>query len=168
MSASDSIGHWEAFYLASAGAAAVLLGLVFVGLSLHFERRSESDSVRGLAIQSASSLLYALLFSLIMLVPSGQPISQATGLIVVGLFGTWTVGTALLQAQRAGLSVVSIGLRFALPLAAMVVSIIAGASMAADWRPALWMTAAVVFLNIVVGTQNAWDLLLGVSDRPLG
>jgi hypothetical protein len=46
----------------------------------------------------------------------------------------------------------------------MLVALVAGAFLAADRRPGLWLTAAVVFVNIVIGTQNAWDLLLGARE----
>ena len=69
---------WHDFFVASTGAAAVLLGLTFVGLTIHVERRGLDSLRRGLAIGSATSLLYALFASLLMLMPEGVRYVQAS------------------------------------------------------------------------------------------
>lgn len=157
------IAHWESFYLASTGAAAVLLGLVFVGLSVHFERNSDQARIRALAIQSAVSLLYALLISLAMLVPEGRPASQAVILGVISLFGLWTSGVATVDAVRTDTSTVSLLFRFGLPLVAMILLAVAAVLLAVQQSLGVWLVGAIVFVHIVVGTQNAWDLFLGAA-----
>lgn len=163
MGSSELIADWEGYYIASTGAAAVLLGLVFVGLSLHFERNPRKPGVRGLAIQAAASLLYALLVSLVMLVPEGRPTSQALILIVVALFGIWTSMVAFVDARGDDIGAISLTFRFGLPLVMMTVLLGAAVALLVEWRPGVWLIGAVVFLHIVVGTQNAWDLFLGAG-----
>ncbi len=162
MDTSELIARWESYYVASTGAAAVLLGLVYVGLSLHFER-NRAQRVRGLAIQSAVSLFYALLVSLVMLIPEGRPISQAVLLGMVALFGMWASLSALVDARRGDTTPMSLAFRFILPLVAMVVLLAAAIALAADWRAGIWLVGGVVFLHVVIGSQNAWDLFLGAA-----
>lgn len=66
----QQIDQWREYHLAVAGAAAVLLGLVFIALSLHLEK-AEAPGVLmlGLAGQALINLIYVLLLSLGMLVP---------------------------------------------------------------------------------------------------
>jgi hypothetical protein len=64
----QQVDQWREFYLAVAGAAAVLLGLVFVALSLHFEKaEAPGVPVLGLGSQALINLIYVLLLSLGML-----------------------------------------------------------------------------------------------------
>jgi hypothetical protein len=66
--------QWRESYLAVAGAAAVLLGLVFVALSLHLEKlQAPGVPVLGLGSQPLINLIYVLLLSRGMLVPYRPP-----------------------------------------------------------------------------------------------
>jgi hypothetical protein len=70
----QQLDQWREFYLAVAGAAAVLLGLVFVALSLHLEKAvAPGVPVLGLGSQALINLIYVLLLSLGMLVPYRPP-----------------------------------------------------------------------------------------------
>lgn len=158
------MAEWEAFFVASAGAAAVLLGLVFIALSLHFERHQGRLRVRGLSIQSAASLFYALLVSLAMLVPQGRPTSQGVILGVVALFGVWTSAVGVAEARRSETPPMPMAFRFVLPSALMVVLLVAAVALIGEWRFGVALVGGIVFLHIVVGTQNAWDLFL--LNRP--
>jgi hypothetical protein len=64
------VDQWRGFYLAVAGAAAVLLGLVFVTRSLHLEKaEAPGIPVLGLGSQALINLISVLLLSLGMLAP---------------------------------------------------------------------------------------------------
>jgi hypothetical protein len=71
----QQIDQWREYYLAVAGAAAVLLGLVFIALSLHLEKtETPGVPVLGLGGQALINLIYVLLLSLGMLVPYRPPV----------------------------------------------------------------------------------------------
>jgi hypothetical protein len=71
----QQLDQWREFYLAVAGAAAVLLGLVFIALSLHLEKvEAPGVPVLGLGSQALTNLIYVLLLSLGMLVPYRPPV----------------------------------------------------------------------------------------------
>ena len=42
----------------------------------------------------------------------------------------------------------------------MAVLVATAFGFALAWAPAVWLAAGVALLNVVMGTQNAWDLLL--------
>ncbi len=156
---------WHDFFVASTGAAAVLLGLTFVGLTIHVERRGLDNLRRGLAIGSATSLVYALFASLIMLVPEGVPYAQAIGLVLIGLLGVISAESALVNARHGGLTRVRLGFQFILPGIAIGLLLLAGVALGLAFEPAVWGAAVVVFLLITSGTQSAWDLLFSFAPE---
>jgi hypothetical protein len=166
----EQMAEWTDFYIAVAAAASVLLGLVFIGLSFHLERNRD-DAVRGLAIQSGTSLFYPLLIALTVLIPEGRPNTQAVLLGLIGLFGVVSSAAAYSNARTMHPSTMGLAFRFVLPWLAMAGLVVAAVGLWLDWRAALWLVAGVSFLHIVVGTQNAWDMLTGAGrgeseDRP--
>lgn len=154
---------WHDFFVASAGAAAVLLGLTFVGLTIHVERRGLDELRRGLSIGSATSLLYALFASLLMLEPEGVPYVQGVGLVVIGLLGFISAESALANARRGGLTRARLVFQFVLPGIAIGLLLLAGFALALGIEPAVLGAATVVFLLITSGTQSAWDLLFSFA-----
>lgn len=154
---------WHDFFVASAGAAAVLLGLTFVGLTIHVERRGLDGLRRGLSIGSATSLLYALFASLLMLEPEGVPYVQGVGLVVIGLLGFISAESALANARRGGLTRARLVFQFVLPGIAIGLLLLAGFALALGIEPAVLGAATVVFLLITSGTQSAWDLLFSFA-----
>jgi hypothetical protein len=157
-----AIEVWREFFVVSAGATAVLLGLTFVGLTLHVERESLNGNRRGLALVSGTSLVYALLASLAMLIPEGEPYVQAAILIVAGWLGLFSSLYAFRQVQREPgqrLSNLPMLLQFGLPVIATAAILASGIGLAVSWTPGVWGVGAVVFLLLVDGIQSAWDLL---------
>ena len=155
----DLLAGWHDFYLASAGASAVLLGLTFVGMTIHVERRALDAQRRGLAIGSATSLIYTLLASLVMLEPQGVPYVQGAGLVLIGLFGLISASAALRYARTGHVRRSILVFQFVIPYVAIGLLLVAGVAMLFSLEPALWAAGGVVLLLIVAGTQSAWDLL---------
>ena len=156
---------WHDFFVASTGAAAVLLGLTFVGLTIHVERQGLDSLRRGLAIGSATSLLYALFASLLMLMPDGVPAVQAIGLVLIGLFGFMSAAAALANARHGGSTKARLAFQFVLPGIAFALLVIGGIALAFGVEQAVWGVAFVVFLLITSGTQSAWDLLVSFAPE---
>ena len=159
----SALPAWHDFFVASAGATAVLLGLTFVGLTIHVERRGLDGLRRGLSIGSATSLLYALFASLLMLEPEGAPYVQAVGLVLIGLLGFTSAEAALVNARRGGLTRARLIFQFVLPGIAIGMLLLAGIALALGIEPAVWGAATVVLLLITSGTQSAWDLLFSFA-----
>jgi hypothetical protein len=70
-----TLQRWHDYYVAAGGAAAVLLGLLFVGLSLHLDREASEDYdvLYRIGTQTMIDLAYALAFALLMLIPISNP-----------------------------------------------------------------------------------------------
>jgi len=79
--------RWHAYYLVGGGAA-VLLGLLFVSLSLHLDREaSEYDLLFRIGVKTMIDLANALVLSLLMLIPIGDPTVLGVVILLVSLFG---------------------------------------------------------------------------------
>lgn len=159
------IDAWQAYFVALGGAAAVLLGLTFIGASIHLERHARALWHRDLAIASGTSLFYALIIALVMLIPDGRPAAQAVLLLLFAGLGFQSSRAAYVAARARHPSRQALFFRFILPWASMVVLAVAAAGFGLAWAPAVWLVAGVAFVNVLFGTQNAWDLLRSAEDQ---
>jgi hypothetical protein len=81
------VGEWHDFFLAAAGAAAVLAGLVFVGVSINLEMIM-SDPAYGLAgraLEALVLLVAVLIVTLLLLVPSQGRVLAGAEVLAVGV-----------------------------------------------------------------------------------
>ena len=168
---------WHDFYTLSGVAAATLVGLLFVGLSLHLPLIVARSDVRTLARITLANFGLTLFLSLFVLIPQS---SSALGLelIIVGVVSLLTVVPSLVAAVRSPkwmLSTYRVVLRFGLSSLALCGVILAGvltramgSSTGLDW---LWpVTVALLAISL----RNSWDLLVEVgmvrsreADAPL-
>ena len=83
------LASWHDFYVATAGATAALLGLLFVGVSINLSTITAEERVdlRTRAGQAFSNLVFVLVISLLLLVPDSTPTEIAAGLTVIAGFG---------------------------------------------------------------------------------
>jgi hypothetical protein len=158
----EAIDGWRDFYGAVANAAAALLGLVFVGMSLHLSLRRASRPVRSLALGSAITLLFPMLVGLMMLIPVGAPHVHGFGAILLALILTVELAwVAHMRVTDRGDTLPWLAYRLGIPLAACIVLFGGGVGMLVGWEPSVAAPAAFVFALFVVGVQDAVDLLLG-------
>ena len=160
---------WVDFYLVAGPSAAVLIGLLFVALSINRETVAAHAHFRGQARQAIYALVYVFVISLVVLIPD-----QAD----------WALGAELLCGALLNL-VVSIprqvrGMttthpterrRFALVIAvyngAMLLIMAAGIGLIAGFDGALFLLAAAVIAFSLLAIANSWTLTL-ISSEPGG
>ena len=161
---------WHDFFLAQAGAAGVLTGLVFVGVSINLQK-IVSDPRSGLAGRAAEALILlvaVLLASVLALVP-GQGLGVlGAEVLVVGLAAWgWIVAIQLPRMRewtimRADLRV-SFVLRVVLGQVAALTLVIAGVAVLWVGPGGLyWLMAGTVF-SILAALADAWVLLVEIN-----
>ena len=165
--------EWHDFYAAVAGAAATLVGLLFVALALSPAVMADDAPAgpRVWAGQTFHSFLVVLGIALAGLIPAESPRGLAVALLVLGAQGVARV-LGDLRRVRADPDPAWGGRRarwrFASPAAAYALCLWAAAE---AWRGAVaalsWLVA-VLFLLTMAAAANCWDLLkaIGAPDPP--
>ena len=85
MTYADALQSWHDFYMTVGAAAATLVGLLFVGLSLHIRMVVAHHDVRSLARATLTDFFVVLLVALLVLAPAGNSSTLATWLIAIGV-----------------------------------------------------------------------------------
>lgn len=162
---------WHDFYLAVASAAAALLGLLFVGVSIGLTSlgRQARAEVRGRADLAFSNLLYLLGLSLVVLIPAGDPGVVLISFAVIAVLGLVRVARRVLGlARRGGLrgdawpSIRRLGWTV---VADVLLLYIAG-SLAASGDPRWLLATPIVVAVLLLGAADvAWDLLVSESQE---
>ena len=152
---------WHDFFVAGAGAAAALTGLLFVALSLHIRYIALNPNHRNQARGSLIGLVQVLLISLTALVrqPSAWTgvelaLNGAAYLVIVGGYQVSALWRAKWKIEPRSLVPSIVGYLLA------VAGIVGGANVYFGSGPGLYITAAIVVAIIVWNLRNAWFLLL--------
>lgn len=168
------MGGWHDFYILAGTASATLVGLLFVGLSLHLRIVVTSSEVRSLARVTLANFGAVLFVALFMVIPQGQPavasqligsgivslIVAAPSLVAAGRRRGWTL--EMRRADRARLV-----LRFGLSTISYLAIIVAGVLLLSSPTAAFtWLAIAIVIL-LVISLRNTWDLLVTVGGATL-
>jgi hypothetical protein len=156
-----TVERWHDYYVAAGRAAAVLLGLLFVSLSLHLHREaSVYDVLYRVGTQTMIDLAYALAFALLMLVPISDPVVLGGVLLVLSLGGA--LDSLRTIARRGWLHgwthYVSLGCFAVLVLSALV--LLFGAA-----GVGLYFVGPAIGVLIIAGTRNTWELLIRARGR---
>ena len=165
---------WHDFFLATAGASAALLGLLFVGVSINLAAITGEErlDLRARAGQAFANLVAVLVVALLLLVPDPAPPSIAIGLGLIAAFG-------LVRAARNLRSVVRGASRFGGRIQTLrrigwtvVADVVLVYTAARIWATgdaaAIENLVTVVFVLMVGAADVAWEMLVEVSRDEAG
>jgi hypothetical protein len=164
------MGDWHDFFLAQAGAAGVLTGLVFVGVSINLEKilADPHSGLPGRAAEALILLVAVLTASTLQLVPGQSTALIGVEVLAVGLAAWgWIVAIQLRRLgywrtmrpdlRRAFVLRVALGQLATLPL------VIAGIAVLTVGLGGLyWLVAGTVF-SILAALSEAWVLLVEIN-----
>ena len=164
------------FYILAGTASATLVGLLFVGLSLHLRIVISVAEIRGLARVTLANF-GAVLFVTMFMVIDEDRITTAIQLIVSGLISLLVATPSFLSAVRSGGRTLEMRardrlrllLRFGLSIVSYVAVIISGLLLLSGLTSAFntVLVSAIVVL-LVMSLRNTWDLLVTVGDVTVG
>lgn len=170
----ETLESWENFYMLTGTAAATLVGLVFVSVSLHIDfiasTKKDSD-MNTIASQIFGNFLIILSFAFIFMVPSDTPLGIGVPLLILGLWklaGTgrlWLKFARTRSSDRQSFTSNQIIWELLIPntVCYMVVSFLAIEIMQGDAHNLEWMVMVIIWLTISA-TKNAWNLMLRVAE----
>ena len=161
-----ALERWHDFYTLSGSAAAALLGLLFVSVSLHLDALTGDG--QALANDTFLHFLAALLLALICIMPDPTPLELGAGLLLVGLLGC----ARLRRHLRFRVNFPHPWRRDVLPALAYVLLVGLGALFVASQSPLLsglpaaevslllGGLTAVTFMLLIQAALSAWEMLL--------
>jgi hypothetical protein len=167
---SQLVREWQVFYATIAASAATLVGLLFVSMALNVGMFAGTENVglKKLANQTLLNFLYAIVFSLIFLIPRQTPIGLGTPLMCIGIIGLIkTVSNLrdLFSNIPQGVSRRTTLVRAAMALVAFSVLIIVSllVLLRANAGTLYWLVAPMILL-LLSASANTWSLLMGVHE----
>jgi hypothetical protein len=167
----QAVEGWHDFYLMIGTAAATLVGLLFVSLSLNADAiaRQENADLRVLAAQTFTSFLNAVMLAVLFLIPSQVPLGLGLPLLGISGYGLYeTVGRFLktLRARPRAWGRGGVTRRFVVPTLCFVALTIIAVSVLLGQTGGLYWLVPVMISLIVAASSNAWDLLLRLREPP--
>jgi hypothetical protein len=168
----ELIARWETLYLLVGTAAATLMGLLFVAVSINveqFQRENRMD-LKNFGALTFNSFFYVLLIAILFLVPG---LGWAGSGILLGLIGAADLVNAYLQWRRIqhahpDESGQSVAARFRFPMVCLSALVILSIAMIFRVRLSLYGNIVVVVGLLGSASVNAWTLLVQsriFSDR---
>lgn len=156
--------EWHDLFVATAGASAALLGLLFVAVSINLERILEFEGLPGRALEAMMLLTSVLLVSIAGLVPGQSHVALGLELLlVIAVIAAIVLRQPIVAADASGREPVSWKVsHWAVRLAGLVTIGIAGLSLAVEAGGGLYWLAAGIALATVAAIAGAWVLLVEI------
>jgi len=156
---------WDNFFVATAGAAATLTGLIFVGVSLSLSKILSLPALPSRALESLMLLLTILVVSSLCLVP-GQP-EYLTGIEILGAgIIIWAVSIRLdfgiLRKSDEEFKSYA-WLNFALTQFAVVPYIISGVIILTHGAIGFYWLVPAFIISLIKALTDAWVLLVEIN-----
>ena len=165
----ELIKEWETFYLMVGTAAATLIGLLFVAVSIHIENfhRNTSTDLHYFAALTFNCFFYVLLMAILFLVPRLSPLKLGIPLLLLSGLGIANMliqktRVKKIQAKRQNRQIAN---RFNVPIACLVGLLIVSLGTMFQITLSLYGMILVIILLLASASQNAWTLLVRIEDK---
>lgn len=167
---SQQLDNWHDFYIVLGGAAATLVGLLFIAISLNAElitNRAQAP-LRAVASNTFVSFLLVLLYALFLLFPNNSVGAVKGAVLGISLMGVLHVLRQTYIAWRSTghhISVLTIIRRLLLPSLAYAYIIYQSQQLSDSDASTLYPLAVVLIVLLGTATTFAWDWLVGVGQN---
>ena len=156
--------EWSELFVASAGAAAALAGLVFVAVSINLERILALPGLPERALQTVLMLLVVVVISLVGLIPGQDAVALGVELLGIALVYAAALRLTARRIEARGDEPRAhvVGRSLALLIGAVPL-LVGGVSILAEAGGGLYWIAGGIIATIVGGVSNAWVLLVEIQ-----
>ena len=160
--------EWHDFFLAVAGAAAVLAGLVFVGVSINLDTIMSNPTygLPGRALEALVLLVAVLIVSILLLVPAQGMLLAGAEVLAVGVADWISILAIQLLQLRNWQSEPSLRwilvTRVVMGQVATIPFVGAGVAILSWGVGGLYLLVAAVVLSLLVAVSDAWVLLVEI------
>lgn len=157
------VEQWNDLFVASAGAAAALAGLLIVAMSVNVQVIISIPSMSSRAGTAIASLVLVAVVSICGLIPGQSAVALGVETLIASAA---TLGVAIdsaVRVLRVGTGTRAIGMaRGIIAAAPVILFVIGGALLCADVPEGLYWIAAGVVTAFIVSALNAWVLLVEI------
>ncbi|MFB3765232.1 MAG: hypothetical protein ACE14P_08285 [Methanotrichaceae archaeon] len=167
------IEAWHDFYMLAGSAAATLLGLLFVAVSLHIDiipKIGRSGDVMALALQTFVNFLIILSFAFIFMIPGQGPSGTGIPLLFISLSELWRTARLWKSFGFGGgkeriLDIWDFRLKLLIPNTVCYIALIfiSVELLLRNTSYLGWMVMIIIWL-LIAASQNAWILMLRLAE----
>jgi modulator of FtsH protease len=169
MEGAQRVEEWHDFFLAAAGAAAVLAGLVFVGVSINLDTIMSNPTygLAGRALEALVLLVAVLIATILLLVPDQRMVLAGAELLAVGVVDWAAVVTIQVLVLRNWRSLEPAFRWHFVPRVVLcqlaTLPIVAAGIGVMGWElGGLYLLVVGVVLSFLVAVGDAWVLLVEI------
>ena len=164
MSVAYDPSEWHDLFVATAGASAALLGLLFVAVSINLERILAYEGLPERALETLLLLLGVLIVAIVGLIPAESNVALGLELLfVAAIIAAIVLRLPAARAEETGKEPSSWRLsRIVIRLMGTAPLVIGGLSVLLEAGGGLYWIAAGIVLAIVGAVANAWVLLVEI------
>jgi hypothetical protein len=153
---------WTDLFVASAGAAAALTGLVFVAVSINIERILKLEGVPERALETVLLLLNVLIVSILGLAPGQSHTALGLELLVVALLFSGAIAVLAVKSLPPAHKRAWRASRMLLVIPGTIPFVIGGASLLAHTGGGLYWTLGGIIGAFMGAVTSAWVLLVEI------
>ncbi len=155
--------RWHDFFVAEAGAAAALAGLLFVAVSINLSRILAFPHLPTRVIEALTAFLSVLLVATFALVPDQSALAYGLEMAGSGFVVALIQVKALISSRDAVAKYVGLPLHAAMNLAPPLPFLVGGSLIASGHAEAIYWTVPGVLLSFAFGVIGAWVLLVEIQ-----
>lgn len=155
---------WHDFYVASAGAAAALAGLIIVAMTVNISTIIESPAMPARAASTIGSLTLSVVVSVSSLIPGQAVWLLGAETLVFSLCAMALAITAVrrILQHREGVPPLALGPKVFVVIAQIVPFVVGGALLLAGAEDGLYWNAAGIVVVFIGSVLSAWILLVEI------
>ena len=167
----NELERWTNFYLLTAAAAAQLIGLLFVVITLGAERRRGGDAARIPIYLTPTAIYFAhvLFLGALLTFPSHTRLTATLCICFVGVVGLVYSGSSLIGGGKKRFIEPRDRIPYAiLPCAACGLLVLGGVLSLRAPQLGLTLVAAGMLSLLALGIRNSWAIVINVVSTPPG
>ena len=165
----ELIKEWETFYLMVGTAAATLIGLLFVAVSINIDNfhRKTSTDLHHFAALTFNCFFYTLLMAILFLVPGLSSLELGIPLLFLSVLGLANMliqknHVQKIQSKRQNRQIAD---RFNIPISCLAGLLIVSIVTMFHFIQSLYGMIPIIIFLLASASQNAWALLVQIENR---
>jgi hypothetical protein len=166
----NELDRWANFYLLTSAAAATLIGLLFVIITLGAERSVE-DATAKIRMYLTPTVVYfasVLLLAALLTFPNHTRLTATLCICLAGVVGLAYLGTSLIGGgDKKSFGELHDWIPYAMvPFVAYGLLVLGGVLLFHHPQPGLTLAAVGMLSLLTLGIRNSWAIAIDVSTRP--